>query len=100
MFGRKAQAQLSPAMIMSIIVSLIILSVGVYAFFTTTDMVAPAAPWSGATGHSSAKYNSTYSAVQNVTAIGNQVFNVVGVVLVIGAIMLIVSMVYGYMRPA
>ena len=96
MFGRKAQTQLSPAMIMSIVVSLIILSVGVYAFFTTTDMVAPSEP----TGASSTRYNQTYSAVNNVTALGNQVFNVVGVVLVIGAIMLIVSMVYGYMRPA
>jgi len=95
MFGRKAQTVLSPAMIMSIVVSLIILSVGVYAFFTTTDMIAPSAP----TGASSYRYNQTYYAVQNATAIGNQVFNVIGVVLVIGAIMLIVTMVYSYMRP-
>ena len=88
MFGRKGQATLSPAMIMSIVVSLIILAVGVYAFFTTTDMI----PTAGKPVVS--------SAINNTTAIGNQVFNVVGVVLVIGAIMLIVTMVYGYMRPA
>ena len=99
MFGRKAQTTLSPAMIMSIVISLIILAVGVYAFFTTTDMIAPTAPWSGATGHSSARYNMTYYGVANATSIGNQVFNVIGVVLVIGAIMLIVTMVYSYMRP-
>jgi NADH:ubiquinone oxidoreductase subunit 6 (subunit J) len=86
MFGKKAQAVLSPAMIMSIVVSLIILAVGVYAFFTTTGMI-PAAD------------EATRSAINNTTAIGNQVFNVIGVVLVIGAIMLIVTMVYSYMRP-
>ena len=85
MLGKKAQAVLSPAMIMSIVVSLIILAVGVYAFFTTTGMI----PATGAAA----------SAIDNVTAIGNQVFNVIGVVLVIGAIMLIVTMVYSYMRP-
>lgn len=86
MFGKKAQAVLSPAMIMSIVVSLIILAVGVYAFFTTTQMI----PATDAV---------TRSAINNTTAIGNQVFNVIGVVLVIGAIMLIVTMVYSYMRP-
>ena len=87
MFGKKAQAVLSPAMIMSIVVSLIILAVGVYAFFTTTDMI----PTTGKPIVS--------SAINNTTSIGNQVFNVIGVVLVIGAIMLIVTMVYSYMRP-
>lgn len=86
MFGKKAQAVLSPAMIMSIVVSLIILAVGVYAFFTTTTMIPASDPV-------------TRSAINNTTAIGNQVFNVIGVVLVIGAIMLIVTMVYSYMRP-
>ena len=88
MFGKKGQAVLSPAMIMSIVVSLIILAVGVYAFFITTDMI----PTAGKPVVS--------SAINNTTAIGNQVFNVIGVVLVIGAIMLIVTMVYSYMRPA
>lgn len=95
MFGRKAQAVLSPAMIMSIVVSLIILAVGVYAFFTTTGMIPVTTP----SNLTSAGQNSTYYAIQNVSGIGNQVFNVIGVVLVIGAIMLIVTMVYSYMRP-
>ena len=86
MFGKKAQAVLSPAIIMSIVVSLIILAVGVYAFFTTTQMIPTTD-------------KITRSAINNTTQIGNQVFNVIGVVLVIGAIMLIVTMVYSYMRP-
>ena len=95
MLGRKGQAVLSPAMIMSIVVSLIILAVGVYAFFTTTGMIPTVEPSAATT----AEQNSTYYAIQNVSGIGNQVFNVIGVVLVIGAIMLIVTMVYSYMRP-
>ena len=85
--NKRGQGVLSPAMIMSIVVSLIILAVGVYAFFTTVGMI----PADGDPVVS--------SALNSTTTIGNQVFNVVGVVLVIGAIMLIVTMVYSYMRP-
>lgn len=67
----------------------------VYAFFTTTGMIASSAP----TNQSTYRYNQTYYAVQNASGIGSQVFNVIGVVLVIGAIMLIVTIVYSYMRP-
>ena len=92
--SNKGQAALSPALIMGILVSLIILSVGVYAFFTTTGMLGDPT-----TNQSTVKENRTYDSVKNVTGIGNQVFNVVGVVLVIGSIMLIVTMVYSYMKP-
>ena len=61
MFGRKAQAVLSPAMIMSIVVSLIILAVGVYAFFTTVNMVPTVTP----VNTSTAAQNTTYQAIQN-----------------------------------
>ena len=97
--NRKGQAVLSPAMIMGIVVSLIILAVGVYAFFTVTDSVPTVTPYSGAGGHSTIDQNRTYYAIANATNIGNQVFNVIGVVMTIGAIMLIVTMVYSYMRP-
>ena len=87
MLGKKGQAVLSPAMIMGIVTSLIILAIGVYAFFTVTSEIPivdnPAA----------------YHALNNTTNIGNQVFNIVGVVMTIGAIMLIVTMVYSYMKP-
>jgi len=94
--NKKAQAVLSPAMIMTMVVSLIILAVGVYAFFTTTNMLPES---QDPTVNSSVYYNITHSAIANTSAVGNQVFNVIGVVLVIGAIMLIVTMVYSYMRP-
>jgi NADH:ubiquinone oxidoreductase subunit 6 (subunit J) len=84
--GKWGQGVLSPAMIMSIVVSLIILIVGIYAFYTTTSQL-------DTTGNVQAA-----SAVNNTSAVGSQVFNVVGIVLVIGAIMLIVTMVYSFMR--
>jgi beta-lactamase regulating signal transducer with metallopeptidase domain len=84
--GKKGQSVLSPAMIMGIVVSLIILAVGVYAFFTTQNMIPKDS-------------NAGFNEINNSTATANQVFNVVGIVLVIGAILLIVQMVYGYMRP-
>jgi len=77
---------MDPAMIMTIVVSLIILAVGVYAFFVTMNAI----PTSGIPGAS--------DAVNNTTDTANSVFNIVGVVLIIGAIMSIVGLVYSYIR--
>ena len=38
-------------------------------------------------------------AIKNVTLISNNVFNIIGIVLIVGAIMLIVGIVYSYIRP-
>lgn len=84
--GKKGQGIMSPQLIIGIVVSLIILVVGVYAFFTTTGMIPSSS-------------TVVTSAVSNVTNTGNQVFNVIGIVLTIGAIMLIVTMVYSYTKP-
>ena len=78
---------MDPAMIMTIIVSLIILAVGTFAFFVTMDAIP----------HSAAEPG-TWFAINNTTATGNSVFNIVGVVLIIGAIMSIVGLVYSYTR--
>jgi len=43
--------------------------------------------------------NSTYYALDNVTGTGDSVFNIIGIVLIIGAIMTIIGLVYSYMRP-
>lgn len=43
--------------------------------------------------------NSTYKAILNSSATGNSVFNIVGVIMIIGAIMAIVGMVYSYVKP-
>ena len=43
--------------------------------------------------------NSTYTAVINVTSTSTQVFNIIGVVLILAAIMAIVGLIYSYIRP-
>lgn len=47
----------------------------------------------------SALSNTTYNAVLNVTATSTQVFNIIGVVLIIAAILAIVGLVYSYIKP-
>lgn len=96
--GKLGQGIMSPQLIMSVVVALIILAVGVYAFFTTQTMIPATAPTTSAPWTTTFQ-NSTYFAVQNNTNTGNQVFNILGIVLVIGAIMLIVAMVYNYVKP-
>ena len=77
-----------PGAIMGVVVSLIILAVGVFAFFVTLAQVS-----SSAGGDA----NIT-NAVGNVQRTGNSVFNIIGIVLIIGAIMSIVGLVYNYVR--
>ena len=79
---------MDPEMIMTIVVSLIILAVGVFAFFVTINNIP--------TGGMSP---SARAAINNTSNTGNSVFNIVGVVLIIGAIMTIVGLVYSYVRP-
>jgi len=73
-------------MILAVVVSLIILAVGVFAFFVTIDSIPTSTD------------NAVNSAVNNTSVTGNSVFNIVGVVLIIGAIMTIVGLVYSYTR--
>jgi len=79
---------MDPEMIMTMVVSLIILAVGVFAFFVTVTSI-PNDPYSAA----------VEGALNNTTATGNSVFNIIGIVLIIGAIMTIVGLVYSYVRP-
>jgi len=72
---------------MGVVVSLIILAVGVFAFFVTLSEVSNVTDDENIT-----------SAVQNVSDTGNSVFNIIGIVLIIGAIMSIVGLVYNYVR--
>lgn len=76
-----------PGAIMGVVVSLIILAVGVFAFFVTLNEVTNVTNDANVT-----------SAVGNVQATGNSVFNIIGIVLIIGAIMSIVGLVYNYVR--
>lgn len=78
---------MDPESIMAIVISLIVLGVGVFAFFVTVNNIPTTAGTADA------------FAVANVTGTGNSVFNIVGIVLIIGAIMTIVGLVYSYVRP-
>jgi len=79
---------IDPGAIMGVVVSLIILAVGVFAFFVTIQNIP----------YQDAAHATQWGAINNTTATGNQVFNIIGIVLVIGAIMSIVGLVYNYVR--
>ena len=86
---------MDPEVIMSVVVALIILAVGVFAFFVTIQNIPTTTP----SASTSQLENSTYYAITNVSKTGDSVFNIVGIVLIIGAIMTIIGLVYSYMRP-
>jgi hypothetical protein len=91
---------INPDQIMGAVIALVILAVGVFAFFVTIDNIPLSTPTAGGAGAATSTLeNATYNAVINVSTVGNQVFNIVGVVLIIAAIMAIVGLVYSYIRP-
>ena len=91
---------IDPDQIMSAVIALIILAVGVFAFFITIGNIPTTIPRpGGGLNATSALQNSTFNAVMNVSNTGNQVFNIIGVVLIIAAIMAIVGLVYSYIKP-
>ena len=81
---------IDPGAIMGVVVALIILAVGVFAFFVTLSNIP-------VTGTTAQQYQTNY-ALNNTSNTGDAVFNIVGVVLVIGAIMSIVGLVYNYVK--
>ena len=88
--SKKIFGYMNPEMVMTIVISLIILAVGTFAFYITLQNI----PNTGST------FNSQMSlAINNTSNTGNQVFNIIGIVLIIGAIMTIVGLVYSYVRP-
>ena len=89
-----------PGAIMGVVVALIILAVGVFSFFIVTKNLAEQAPTPGDGNWSnmSASDRRIRSALNNTTGTGDSVFNIVGIILLIGAIMSIVGLVYNYVR--
>jgi hypothetical protein len=91
---------IDPGAIMGVVVSLIVLGVGVFAFFTVLVEVKDQANlpsdhnWANMTVGERRMYN----AAVNQQGTGNSVFNIIGIVLIIGAIMSIVGLVYNYVR--
>lgn len=76
---------IDPGAIMGVVVSLIILAVGIFAFYVTVAEIPT-------------DDTNTWDAVNNTTDTASSVFNIVGIVLIIGAIMSIVGLVYNYVR--
>ena len=83
---------------MGVVVALIILAVGVFAFFVVTQQILNQTPAGAANTWRDNFRNRTRSSVGNVSTTGDSVFNIVGVVLIIGAIMSIIGLVYNYVR--
>lgn len=85
-------AFIDPGMIMGVVVALIILGVGVFATFVTLQQINANSPKVDAHGYE------VHNATDNLTGTANSVFNIIGIVLIIGAIMAIVGLVYQYVR--
>ena len=86
---------MDPQVIMSVVIALIILAIGIFAFFVTINNIPTETP-----AHDTTMLeNRTHSVIANTSETANSVFNIIGVVLVIGAIMTIIGLVYSYMKP-
>jgi uncharacterized membrane protein len=98
----KTYQYLDPEMIMGIVIALIILSVGVFAFYVTINAVSSTAGIVTPSATTTLQQNDTYyqwTTLRNSTeGTGSSVFNIVGIVLVIGAIMTIVGVVVSYTK--
>lgn len=81
-------AFIDPGAIMGVVVALIILAVGVFAFFITIDSIS-----STFNDENKEKIEEVFG---NVSSVGDSVFNMLGIVLIIGAIMVVVGMVYNF----
>lgn len=79
---------MDPDDIISVVVVLIVLAVGIYAFYITMNSIPKAG-----TGHAAQE------SMNNTTKLGGTVFNILGIVITIGAIMSIIGVIYGYLRP-
>ena len=91
---------IDPGAIMGVVVALIILGVGVFSFFVVTKSLSEQAPVAadGNWSNVSASDRRIRSAINNTSVTGDSVFNIVGIILLIGAIMSIVGLVYNYVR--
>ena len=100
---------IDPGAIMGVVVSLIILAVGVFAFFTVLGqtqtslhamdgLIDPSTAGSIQSIADNNTWNATQGLIDNQSTTGNSVFNIIGIVLIIGAIMAIVGLVYNYVK--
>lgn len=88
---------IDPALIMTIVITLMILAVGVFVFFTVITNASTAV--SDTLGGTGSRLSAARLAINNTSEKGTSVFNIIGVVLIIGAIMTIVGLVMSYVKP-
>jgi len=84
---------LDPVMIMGVVVVLIILVVGVFAFFVTIQAVTETIDETN-----EEKNQQIENTIDNISKTGNDVFSIVGVVLIFGAVAAVVGVVYSFTR--
>ena len=85
---KSKHAFIDPGAIIGVVVALIILAVGVFAFFVTIDSISTMVD-----DENKEKIDQVFG---NISDTGNSVFNIIGIVLIIGAIMVVVGMVYNF----
>lgn len=92
-----------PSAIIAIVVGMVVLAVGVMAFFYVTESLFNEMPVGDAAlgtvkGDMGNVRNQSRAALLNLTGSGNSVYNIIGIVMIIGAIMSIIGLIYGYIR--
>ena len=87
-----------PGIIMGVVVALIVLGVGVYAFWVTVGQLSSSYPAGAADSGTNLTRFQYWNSVNNSSDKVVSVFNIIGIVMIIGAIMAIVGLVYKYVR--
>jgi len=81
---------LDPEMIVGVVIALIILAVGVFAFFVTIQAI------DGSFNETKEENQESQDAIDNISKTGSDLFNVAGIVLILGAVTVIVGLVYNF----
>jgi len=90
------EGYIDPSAIMGVVVALIVLAVGVFAFFTVTNSLQDSLNKSTTNSSES----STLKSLQNITGASNTIFNILPIVLTVGVIAIVLGMVYPYFGPS
>ena len=89
---------IDPSAIMGVIIALVVLGVGTFAYFITAQNLLGAFPSGAADGAVNASRAQYWMTANNSTTTSGQIFNIIGIVLIIGAIMSIIGLCYNYVR--
>ena len=89
---------IDPGAVIGVVTTLIVLGVGVFAFFIASQQMYNSYPAPAADTPANVTRDTYWRTVNNSSTTSTQVFNILGVVIIIGAIMSIIGLVYNYMR--